>query len=95
MSRQRAPRFARPGAWRSLQSRGSALAVATEVTENLLVEAGCQRLIVVKVFDGQPYNGDSAALPLQIAVAVVSVAPRAAVVRPVGLDDQDMSPAYH
>jgi hypothetical protein len=61
------------------------------VTENLLVEAGCHLVIVVKVFDGQPYNGDSAALPSQVAVAVVSVAPRAAVVRAVGLDDQDMS----
>jgi hypothetical protein len=59
------------------------------------MEPGAERGVVVEVLDGQPYHGNSAALPLQVAVTVIDVASRAAMVGPVDLHDQDTSPAHY
>lgn len=59
------------------------------------MEPGAQRSVVVKVLDGQPYDGNPAALPLQVAVTVVDVAPWATMVGAIGLHYQDTSPASH
>ncbi len=59
------------------------------------MEPGAKRSVVVKVLDGQPHDGNSAALPLQVAVTVIDVAPRATMMGAIGLYDQDMSPAGH
>jgi hypothetical protein len=73
----------------------AALAVAAEVAQNFHMESGAKSLVVVKVLDGQPHDGNSAALPLQVAVTVIDVAPRAAMVGTIRLHDQDMSSASH
>jgi hypothetical protein len=61
---------------------GYGLAVAAKVAQNFLMEPGVKRSVIVEVLNGQAHDGNSAALPLQIAITVVDVAPRAAMVGP-------------
>jgi hypothetical protein len=59
-----------------------------EMTKNLLSQPSVEYNVVVKLFDGEPYDGNAAALPLQIPVAVVDVTAWSTVVGSVGFYDQ-------
>lgn len=72
-----------------------ALAVVAKVAQNFLTKPGGKRSVIVKVLNREADDRNSATLPLQVAVSVVDVAPRAAMVGAIGLHDQDSSPASH
>ena len=64
------------------------------MTHDFFAQPGNERVILVEVLDGQPDYRHPAALPLQIAVTVVDITARAAMMGPVDLQDQD-TPSAH
>jgi hypothetical protein len=80
--------------WSGIPQGGWRVLSAVQVPPDFLAEPGGERVIVVEVLDGYPDHLYPAALPLQVAIAVIDVPVLAAVVRAVGLDDQGTAPAH-